>query len=113
MSAKAGLGRAAPCTARLSFADVELDEETHEAWKADELVSLSPTEFTLLRCVVINAGTVFNTPNILDHVWCYRFGGPVNMVESYVLYLRRQIDTREKRLLHTLCGVSNGLREQH
>ena len=91
---------------RLVFADIELDEDTHEVWKAGELVSLSPTEFTLLRYFVINAGTVLSKPKILDHVWRYDFGGDVNVVESYVSYLRRKIDTGEKRLLHTRCAGS-------
>ena len=93
-----------PRSARLTFADIELDEDTHEVWKAGEPVSLSPTEFTLLRYFVINAGTVLSKPKILDHVWRYDFGGDVNVVESYVSYLRRKIDTGEKRLLHTLKG---------
>jgi two-component system OmpR family response regulator len=96
---------------RLTFADIELDEETHEVWKAGEAVSLSPTEFTLLRYFVINAGTVLSKPKILDHVWRYDFGGDVNVVESYVSYLRRKIDTGERRLLHTLRGVGYVLRE--
>jgi len=101
----------APRSSRLTFADLELDEETHEVWKAGEPVSLSPTEFTLLRYFVINAGTVLSKPKILDHVWRYDFGGHVNVVESYVSYLRRKIDTGEKRLLHTLRGVGYVLRE--
>ena len=96
---------------RLKFADLELDEDTHEVWKAGEPVSLSPTEFTLLRYFIINAGTVLSKPKILDHVWRYDFGGDVNVVESYVSYLRRKIDTGEKRLLHTLRGVGYVLRE--
>lgn len=96
---------------RLRFADIELDEDTHEVWKAGESVSLSPTEYTLLRYFVINAGTVLSKPKILDHVWRYDFGGDVNVVESYVSYLRRKIDTGEKRLLHTLRGVGYVLRE--
>ena len=56
-------------TARGSgFADIELDEDTHEVWKAGQPVSLSPTEFTLLRYFIINAGTVLSKPKILDHV---------------------------------------------
>ena len=108
---RSGKGGAEPRSARLTFADIELDEETHEVWKAGEPVSLSPTEFTLLRYFVINAGTVLSKPKILDHVWRYDFGGDVNVVESYVSYLRRKIDTGEKRLLHTLRGVGYVLRE--
>ncbi|WP_161926191.1 response regulator transcription factor [Gordonia crocea] len=96
---------------RIVFSDVELDDETHEVWKNGELVSLSPTEFTLLRYFMVNAGTVLSKPKILDHVWNYDFGGDVNVVESYVSYLRRKIDTGEKRLIHTLRGVGYVMRE--
>src|SRR6478672_1748880 len=108
---RTGRGVEEPRTSRLSFADIELDEDTHEVWKAGEPVSLSPTEFTLLRYFIINAGTVLSKPKILDHVWRYDFGGDVNVVESYVSYLRRKIDTGDKRLLHTLRGVGYVLRE--
>jgi two-component system, OmpR family, response regulator len=108
---RTGKGVTEPRDARLAFADIELDEDTHEVWKAGTPVSLSPTEFTLLRYFVINAGTVLSKPKILDHVWRYDFGGDVNVVESYVSYLRRKIDTGEKRLLHTLRGVGYVLRE--
>ena len=108
---RTGKGIEEPRNSRLSFADIELDEDTHEVWKAGEPVSLSPTEFTLLRYFVINAGTVLSKPKILDHVWRYDFGGDVNVVESYVSYLRRKIDTGDKRLLHTLRGVGYVLRE--
>jgi two-component system OmpR family response regulator len=108
---RAGKGREEPRSARLTFADIELDEDTHEVWKGGQQVSLSPTEFTLLRYFIINAGTVLSKPKILDHVWRYDFGGDVNVVESYVSYLRRKIDTGEKRLLHTLRGVGYVLRE--
>ena len=97
--------------AQLVVGDLIMDEDTHEVWKAGEPVSLSPTEFTLLRYFIINAGTVLSKPKILDHVWRYDFGGDVNVVESYVSYLRRKIDTGEKRLLHTLRGVGYVLRE--
>jgi len=108
---RTGRGHEEPRTSRLTFADIELDEDTHEVWKAGEPVSLSPTEFTLLRYFIINAGTVLSKPKILDHVWRYDFGGDVNVVESYVSYLRRKVDTGPKRLLHTLRGVGYVLRE--
>ncbi|HWL34905.1 MAG TPA: response regulator transcription factor [Frankiaceae bacterium] len=97
-------------TARLTFADIELDDDTHEVWKAGELVALSPTEFKLLRYFLQNAGRVLSKAQILDHVWNYDFGGEANVVESYVSYLRRKVDTTEPRLLHTLRGVGYTLR---
>ena len=96
---------------RLAFADIEMDEDTHEVWKAGELVPLSPTEFKLLRYFLQNAGRVLSKAQILDHVWHYDFNGDANVVESYVSYLRRKVDTSEPRLLHTLRGVGYVLRQ--
>src|SRR3954463_10559972 len=62
-------------TPRLSFADIELDEESHEVIKAGEVISLSPTEFKLLRYLMANAGRVLSKAQILDHVWNYDFNG--------------------------------------
>lgn len=106
-------GRAAPETksSRLRFADIELDDDTHEVWKAGEPVALSPTEFTLLRYFLVNAGTVLSKPRILDHVWRYDFGGEVGVVETYVSYLRKKVDTGPDRLIHTLRGVGYVMRE--
>ena len=95
----------------LTAGPLRLDEGRLSVSRDGEPVALSPTEFTLLRYFVINAGTVLSKPKILDHVWRYDFGGDVNVVESYVSYLRRKIDTGEKRLLHTLRGVGYVLRE--
>jgi two-component system, OmpR family, response regulator len=100
-------GRAA---SRLSFVDIELDDDTHEVWKAATPVSLSPTEFKLLRYFLVNPGRALSKAQILDHVWAYDFGGEANVVESYVSYLRRKIDTTEPKLLHTLRGVGYVLR---
>jgi two-component system OmpR family response regulator len=96
---------------RLAFADIELDEDTHEVWKRGELVPLSPTEFKLLRYFLQNPGRVLSKAQILDHVWHYDFNGDGNVVESYVSYLRRKLDTSDPRLLHTLRGVGYVLRQ--
>ncbi|WP_067820021.1 response regulator transcription factor [Nocardia inohanensis] len=106
-------GRAVPeqKTSRIKFADIELDDDTHEVWKAGEAVPLSPTEFTLLRYFMVNAGTVLSKPRILDHVWRYDFGGEVGVVETYVSYLRKKVDTGPERLIHTLRGVGYVMRE--
>jgi two-component system, OmpR family, response regulator len=95
---------------RLSFADLELDSDAHEVRKAGQLVALSPTEFKLLRYFLHNPGRVLSKAQILDHVWNYDFGGEANVVESYVSYLRRKVDTTDPRLLHTLRGVGYVLR---
>jgi two-component system, OmpR family, response regulator len=103
-------GDGAEPTPRLKFADLELDEESHEVWRAGQHVQLSPTEFKLLRYFMQNTGRVLSKAQILDHVWNYDFGGDANVVESYVSYLRRKVDTSEPRLLHTLRGVGYVMR---
>ena len=97
-------------SAKLTFADLELDEESHEVRRGGKLVSLSPTEFKLLRYLMLNAGRVLSKAQILDHVWQYDFRGDDNIVESYISYLRRKIDNTEPRLIHTLRGVGYILR---
>ena len=99
-----------PTPSRLTFLDIELDEDTHEVWRAGEPIQLSPTEFKLLRYFMENPGRVLSKAQILDHVWHYDFGGEANVVESYVSYLRKKVDTTEPRLLHTLRGVGYVLR---
>ncbi|MGH3321116.1 MAG: response regulator transcription factor [Streptosporangiaceae bacterium] len=96
--------------ARLHVADLELDEDSHEAWRAGSPLQLSPTEFTLLRYLMVNAGRVVSKAQILDHVWSYDFAGDAGIVETYISYLRRKVDTVEPRLLHTLRGVGYMLR---
>jgi two-component system OmpR family response regulator len=95
---------------KLTFADIELDDDSHEVWKAGQLVSLSPTEFKLLRYLMQNPGRVLSKAQILDHVWHYDFGGEAGVVESYVSYLRKKVDTGDTRLIHTLRGVGYVMR---
>jgi two-component system, OmpR family, response regulator len=105
-------GREVPAATRStwSFADIVLDDDSHEVEKSGELVTLSPTEFKLLRYFLQNPSRVLSKAQILDHVWEYDFGGDANVVESYVSYLRRKIDTTQPRLLHTIRGVGYVLR---
>ncbi|QFG22126.1 response regulator transcription factor [Actinomadura sp. WMMB 499] len=96
---------------RMVFADVELDEDSHEVWRDGRAIQLSPTEFKLLRYFMANAGRVVSKAQILDHVWNYDFQGDAGIVESYVSALRRKVDNVEPRLIHTLRGVGYVLRE--
>jgi two-component system OmpR family response regulator len=95
---------------RLIFADLEMDEDTHEVWRGLQPVELSPTEFNLLRYLMLNPRRVLSKSQILDHVWRYDFGGDPSVVETYVSYLRRKIDNRDPRLIHTVRGVGYVLR---
>jgi two-component system OmpR family response regulator len=98
---------------RLQVGDLELDEEAHQVWRSGVAVRLSPTEFKLLHYFMVNTGRVLSKAQILDHVWNYDFGGDAGVVESYVSYLRRKVDTAEPRLIHTLRGVGYVLRQPH
>ncbi|GII86921.1 DNA-binding response regulator [Sphaerisporangium siamense] len=89
----------------LRCADLELDEEAHTVRRAGRLIHLSPTEFSLLRYLMINAGQVVSRAQILDRVWDYDFDGDSRIVESYISYLRRKIDASGPPLIHTLRGV--------
>lgn len=95
---------------RLSYADLELDEDAYEVRRAGTLVELTPTEFNLLRYLMANAGRVLSKPQILDHVWHYDFGGDANVVETYVSYLRKKLDGLGPPLIHTVRGVGYSLR---
>ncbi|APC35476.1 MULTISPECIES: response regulator transcription factor [Nocardiopsis] len=93
----------------LRYADLELDEEGHQVRRAGAPVRLSPTEFALLRYLLLNAGKVVSKAQILDRVW----GGEsddIRVVETYVSYLRRKVDAGRPALIHTVRGVGYSLR---
>ena len=90
--------------------DLELDDDAHEVRRGGEVVELSPTEFKLLRYLMMNPNRVLSKAQILDHVWEYDFNGDASIVESYISYLRRKIDTGDVPLIHTVRGVGYVLR---
>ena len=98
--------------AALRCADLEMDDDAHQVTKGDAEVALSPTEYNLLRYLLLNQGRVLSKPQILDRVWHYDFGGDGGVVETYIGYLRRKLDNVEPRLIHTIRGVGYTLREQ-
>ncbi len=103
------LRRASPePTARTSVLrvdDLELDEDSHEVRKAGEEVTLTTTEFELLRLLMRNERVVLSKSTILERVWNYDFGGSANIVEIYIGYLRKKVDTGERKLIHTIRGA--------
>ena len=102
-------GAAAPGSI-LGVADLELDQDAHRVTRAGRSVALSPTEFKLLRYLLVNQGRVLSRTQILDQVWNYDFYGDASVVETYMSYLRRKIDNVEPKLLHTVRGVGYCLR---
>jgi two-component system OmpR family response regulator len=96
---------------QLKFADVVLDEDTHEVWRAGNSIRLTATEFNLLRFFLLNPRRVLSKSQILDHVWHYDFGGDANVVETYVSYLRKKLDQHGPPLIQTIRLVGYSLRE--
>src|SRR5690606_11868162 len=80
--------------ASISVGELVMNQDTHEVSIAGDEIELSPTEFKLLRYLMLNANRVLSKAQILDHVWEYDFNGDVGIVESYISYLRRKIDDR-------------------
>ncbi|MGP3955643.1 response regulator transcription factor [Nonomuraea sp. 3N208] len=94
----------------LRHADLEMDQDAHQVRRSGQPVELSPTEYRLLRYLLLNAGRVVSKAQILDQVWQYDFGGDAGVVEKFVSNLRRKIDTKEEPLLHTIRGFGYTLR---
>ncbi len=103
-------GMAEPESSRLTFADLELDEDTHEVSRGDRPIELTATEYRLLRYLMLNPRRVLTRAQLLDHVWEYDFGGDARVLETYISYLRKKIDVDEPRLIHTVRGVGYSLR---
>ncbi|WP_078290314.1 response regulator transcription factor [Mycobacterium sp. D16R24] len=99
--------------ARIIVGDLVLDEDSHEVSRAGESIALTAKEFELLRFMMSNAKRVLSKGQILDHVWSYDFGGRSNIVELYVSYLRKKIDTGREPMIHTLRGAGYVLKPIH
>ena len=99
-----------PAADDLRCEDLVMDDDAHLVTKGGLEVSLSPTEYNLLRYLLSNKGRVVSKAQILDHVWDYDFGGDGGVVETYIGYLRRKLDTATPRLIQTIRGVGYTLR---
>lgn len=107
------LRRASPTTAsstKLTAGNLVLDSDAHQVWRGSEEVELSPTEFRLLRFLMLNRGRVLSKPQIVDHVWEYDFDGNYGIVETYISYLRRKLDS-DAGLIQTVRGVGYTIRK--
>ena len=104
---RAGVDKDGP---ELRCADLAMDDLAHVVTRGDEEVALSPTEYNLLRYLLLNQGRVVSKAQILDHVWDYDFGGDGGVVETYIGYLRRKLDQTEPKLIQTIRGVGYTLR---
>ena len=97
-------------TRKLVTGDLVLDEDAHLVTKGGVVVTLSATEFNVLRFLMLNAGRVVSKAQILDHVWHFDFDGESTVVETYISYLRKKLDRSEPTMIHTIRGVGYVLR---
>jgi two-component system OmpR family response regulator len=102
--------RQARAGSRLQVADLSLDEDAHEVRRAGRVITLTPTEYRLLRFLMANAGRVVSKGQIFERVWEFNPDGEGNVVEPCVSYLRRKVDRWEPRLIHTVRGAGYVLR---
>jgi two-component system OmpR family response regulator len=93
----------------LTFGDIELNQDSYEVCRGGRLIDLSPTEFRLLRYLMLNPGRVLTKAQLLDHVWNYDFGGTGTVVATYIAYLRRKLG--EPEVIHTQRSVGYSLRQ--
>jgi two-component system, OmpR family, response regulator len=108
---RAGMARASSGS-ELVVADLTMDEDAREVRRGGELIDLTATEFELLRFMMRNPRRVLSKAQILDRVWNYDFGGQAHVVELYISYLRKKIDTGREPLIHTVRGVGYVLKPQ-
>jgi two-component system, OmpR family, response regulator len=104
-------GLAEPESSRLTFEDIELDEDAHEVTRSGRNVELTATEYRLLRYLMLNPRRVLTRSQLLEHVWEYDFGGDARVLETYVSYLRKKLDVHGPPLIHTVRGVGYALRQ--
>ena len=104
-------GAAEASTSKLTFDDVEMDDDAHEVIRAGEPIDLTATEYRLLRYLMLNPRRVLTRPQLLEHVWDYDFGGDARVLETYVSYLRKKLDAHGPPLIHTVRGVGYALRQ--
>ncbi|NEB19542.1 response regulator transcription factor [Streptomyces coelicoflavus] len=102
---RAGMTRERATDSLLVVGDLELDEDAHEVTRGGDLIDLSPTEFQLLRCLMRHARQVLSKTQLLDLVWSYDFGGGAHVVELYISYLRKKIDSGRAPMIHTVRGA--------
>lgn len=95
----------------LACADLRMDVEGHRVTRGDQEIELSPTEFRLLRYLLVNQGRVLSKAQILDHVWQYDFDGDSSVVDTFISYVRRKVDTTDPKLIQTVRGIGYCLRE--
>jgi two-component system OmpR family response regulator len=99
--------------AQIAVGDLVLDEQSHEVTRSGVPISLTSTEFKLLRFLMINSRCVVSKSQILDQVWSYGFDARSNLVGLYISYLRKKVDDGRDPMIHTLRGSGYILKPGH
>jgi two-component system OmpR family response regulator len=94
----------------LTYADLEMDEDSHEVRRQGKVIDLTTTEYRLLRYLLTNAQRVLTRPQIIEHVWEYDFDGEAGVLDTYISYLRKKVDAFDPPLIQTVRGVGYVLR---
>ncbi|MER5732617.1 response regulator transcription factor [Streptomyces sp. NPDC002138] len=104
---RSGAAQAARGESVLAVGDLRLDEDSHEVSRGGREIHLTATEFELLRYLMRNPRRVLSKAQILDRVWSYDFGGQANVVELYISYLRRKLESGPglPSMIHTRRGA--------
>jgi two-component system OmpR family response regulator len=97
---------------RHEYGGIVIDDDAHRVWSSSNLVTLSPTEFRLLRYLLMNAERVVSKTQILSHVWGYEYEGNSSVVETYIFYLRRKLGDAGPATIQTVRGVGYALRAE-
>jgi two-component system OmpR family response regulator len=91
---------------RLTVGEVTLDDDVHDVWCNDLPIEFSPTEYNLLRFLMVNAGRVVSRDQIVANVWGAEFSPESNVVDTYISYIRKKLDpVASKSLIRTVRGV--------
>jgi two-component system OmpR family response regulator len=93
-----------------TFADLEMDEDSHEVRRGGNIIDLTTTEYRLLRYLLVNAPRVLTRAQIIEQVWEYDFDGDAGVLDTYISYLRKKIDAFDPPLIHTVRGVGYVMR---
>lgn len=99
-----------PAAKQLKFHDLTMDDDTREVRRGERFIELTPTEYKLLRYLLVNARSVLTREQILEHVWEYTFKANASVLETYVSYLRQKVDATKPALIQTVRGVGYSLR---
>lgn len=88
----------------MTLDDLTIDSTKHEVTRADKRLYLTRKEFMILECLMQSSGKVVSRGHLMDHVWNQEADPFSNTIEAHIRNLRRKIDTKKRKLIHTISG---------